>query len=98
MLALLLLLAASPAATPAGAFESAIADYRKGDCEAAMPALRTLAAAGSRAGEAAVALRDCYEKKYGTDGAIAALEKEIAATPGDAVAHANLGCFYLAKG
>ncbi len=78
-------------------FNSAQADWQAGKCEQAIPALKTLAAAGYRGSEAARAMRTCYETAYGIDGAVAKLEEEIRANPNDAVAHTSLGVFYLAQ-
>lgn len=78
-------------------FNSAQADWKAGKCEQAIPALKTLAAAGYRGSEAARAMRTCYETAYGIEGAVAKLEEEIRTNPNDAVAHTSLGVFYLAQ-
>lgn len=78
-------------------FNSAQADWKAGKCEQAIPALKTLAAAGYRGSEAARAMRTCYETAYGIEGAVAKLEEEIRANPNDALAHTSLGVFYLAQ-
>lgn len=78
-------------------FSSAQADWQAGRCEQAIPALKTLAAAGYRGSEAARAMRTCYETVYGIEGAVAKLEEEIRANPNDAVAQTSLGVFYLAQ-
>ncbi|HVO29833.1 MAG TPA: hypothetical protein VMV18_03820, partial [bacterium] len=86
----------SPRAEEQGLFDGAIAKYKSGDCDAAIPDLKTLVAAGFRGTESANALRDCYLTKYkSADGAVTALEAEVKANPNDEVAHSNLGCFYI---
>src|SRR5262245_29931113 len=92
---------ATPEASPAKSeqqalFDEAFAQYQARDCDAAIPALKTLVATHYRAVESAYALRDCYLAKYkDAAGAVTALEAEVKANPSDSVAHSNLGTFYL---
>lgn len=86
----------SPLAEQQQMFDEAMAHYKAGECDAAMPDLKTLVTTGFHGMESALALRDCYEQKYKTvDGAVAALQAEVKANPEDEVGHSNLGCFYL---
>ncbi len=88
----------SPKGEEQALFDQAIADYKAGNCDAAMPSLKTLVATGYHPMETALALRDCYQMKFkSTERVVAALEAEVKANPNDAVAHSNLGCFYLVQ-
>ncbi len=81
----------------AASFDAAIADQQAGRCEAAIPALESLVKAEIRESEAGLALRDCLYRVHGLEGAVAELERKVAADPGDAVAKSNLGVFYMVQ-
>ena len=87
--------AENPKSEKLALFEAAMTDYSEGRCEAAIPPLKTLVASGFRSSDAAMALRACYDKLYGIEGAVAKLREEVKANPEDAVAHSNLGVFLM---